>query len=146
MKIEVKRDVRNEKFTLGKMYIDGEFFCYTLEDPVRQAGVKIYGDTAIPAGKYEVTITYSNHFKKLLPLINEVPGFEGVRIHGGNSADDTNGCILIAKNRDSIRGIIWGSLFADFTARVKAAVNNKQQVYITIIPEEEIHDGPENSY
>ena len=146
MLIEVKRDICKENFTLGKMYLDGEFYGYTLEDMVRKLEQKVPGKTAIPAGKYEVTITYSNHFKKLLPLINEVPGFEGVRIHGGNSADDTDGCILIAKNRDSIRGIIWGSLSADFMARVKAAVNNKQQVYITIIPEEEIHDGPKSSY
>lgn len=146
MKIEVKRDVRNEKFTLGKMYIDGEFFCYTLEDPVRQAGVKIYGDTAIPALSYEVVMSFSEKFRKPLPLLLDVPGFSGVRIHGGNTVKDTLGCILIAKNRDSIRGIIWGSLSADLTTRVKAAVNNKQQVYITIIPEEEIHDGPKSSY
>ena len=146
MLIEVKRDICKENFTLGKMYLDGEFYGYTLEDMVRKPGQKVPGKTAIPAGSYKVTITYSNHFKKLLPLINEVPGFEGVRIHGGNSAANTNGCLLVAKNRDSSRGIIWGSLSADLTTRVKAAVNNKQQVYITIIPEEEIHDGPESSY
>ena len=103
------------------MYLDGEFYGYTLEDTVRKPGQKVPGKTAIPAGSYKVTVTYSPHFKKLLPLINDVPEFDGVRIHGGNSAADTNGCLLVAKNRDSSRGIIWGSLSADLCKKLKAS-------------------------
>lgn len=121
MLIEVKRDICKENFTLGKMYLDGEFYGYTLEDTVRKPGQKVPGKTAIPAGSYKVTVTYSPHFKKLLPLINDVPEFDGVRIHGGNSAADTDGCILVAKNRDSSRGIIWGSLSADLCKKLKAS-------------------------
>ena len=132
MLIEVKRDICKENFTLGKMFIDKEFYGYTLEDTVRQPGQKVPGKTAIPAGSYKVTITYSNHFKKLLPLINEVPGFEGVRIHGGNSAADTNGCILVAKNREARWGVIWGSLFADISARISADLKASHEVSISI--------------
>lgn len=121
MLIEVKRDICKENFTLGKMYLDGEFYGYTLEDMVRKLGQKVPGKTAIPAGSYKVTVTYSPHFKKLLPLINDVPEFDGVRIHGGNSAADTNGCLLVAKNRDSSRGIIWGSLSADLCKKLKSS-------------------------
>ena len=121
MLIEVKRDICKENFTLGKMFIDNEFYAYTLEDTVRKPGQKDPGKTAIPAGSYKVTVSYPPHFKKLLPLINDVPEFDGVRIHGGNSAADTNGCLLVAKNRDSSRGIIWGSLSADLCKKLKAS-------------------------
>ena len=122
MLIEVKRDVCKEKFTLGKMYINGEFFGYTLEDPVRPAGVKVYGDTAIPALTYAVVVNYSEHFKKALPLLLDVPGFSGVRIHGGNRTSDTLGCILVAKNRDTSRGIIWSSLSDDLCRKIREVV------------------------
>lgn len=130
MKIEVKRDVRNEKFTLGKMYIDGEFFCYTLEDPVRQAGVKIYGDTAIPALSYEVVMSFSEKFRKPLPLLLDVPGFSGVRMHGGNTVKDTLGCVLVANNRDTGRGVIWGSASEALKQKISSAVNKERVVII----------------
>ena len=132
MLIEVKRDICKENFTLGKMFIDKEFYGYTLEDTVRKPGQKVPGKTAIPAGTYKVTVTYSPHFKKLLPLINDVPEFDGVRIHGGNSAADTNGCILVAKNREARWGVIWGSLFADISARISADLKASHEVSISI--------------
>lgn len=79
--------------TIGTLSIDGVFFCHTLEDPVRDS--KVYGQTAIPAGTYKVAITMSPRFKRELPLLLDVPNYTGVRIHPGNTAADTEGCILV---------------------------------------------------
>jgi len=97
MKIEVKRLHKTQNSTIGELTIDGKFECYTLEDTERD--VKIKGETAIPKGTYKVIINQSNRFKKLLPLLINVPNFEGVRIHPGNSNHDTEGCILVGMNR-----------------------------------------------
>jgi len=97
MKIEVKRIHRTEKSTIGEMYVDGVFQCYTLEDKERE--VKIKSETAIPKGTYDVIINMSNRFKKEMPLLLKVPNFEGVRIHSGNTNHDTEGCILVGKTR-----------------------------------------------
>lgn len=69
--------------------------CYTLEDPVRPEGVKVWGDTAIPAGKYPVSLRFSNRFRKELPGVQNVPGFEGILLHSGNDKLDTHGCPLL---------------------------------------------------
>lgn len=87
MIIEVKRTFKGTEYTIGKLYIDGAYFCDTLEDTVRPAGQKIAGKTAIPAGKYHVKKTMSPRFKRILPEILNVPNFAGVRIHEGNYAD-----------------------------------------------------------
>lgn len=87
MKIYVERTYKKEKYTIGKMYIDGEYFCDTLEDTVRPKGVKIYGETAIPASTYKVVLSYSPKFKRVLPEVLSVPMFTGIRIHRGNWAD-----------------------------------------------------------
>jgi hypothetical protein len=97
MKIEVKRLHRTSNSTIGELTIDGKFECYTLEDVERD--VKIKGETAIAKGTYKVVINQSNRFKRLLPLLINVPNFEGVRIHAGNSNHDTEGCILVGQNR-----------------------------------------------
>ena len=98
MKITVKRTFKGPEYTIGKLYIDDNYYCDTLEDTVRN-GEKIYGKTAIPAGEYKVKKTYSPRFEKKLPEILNVPGFTGVRIHAGNTAKDTEGCILLGLNR-----------------------------------------------
>ncbi len=99
MKIEVKRIFCGTDYTIGKLYIDGAYFCDTLEDVVRPAGQKIAGKTAIPSGTYKVKKTMSPRFKSVLPEILNVPGFTGVRIHSGNTADDTAGCLLLGLNK-----------------------------------------------
>ncbi|MCI1005197.1 DUF5675 family protein [Herbaspirillum sp. C7C8] len=95
MKLLLQREPSTKKSTAGKLFIDGQFECYTLEDVVRARGVKVYGQTAIPAGTYQVLLTQSPRFKRVLPLLLNVPGFEGIRIHPGNKAEDTDGCILV---------------------------------------------------
>jgi hypothetical protein len=97
MKITVKRLHRTENSTIGELFIDGKFECYTLEDKERE--VKIKSETAISKGEYKVIINQSNRFKRLLPLLLNVPNFEGVRIHSGNSNHDTEGCILVGTTR-----------------------------------------------
>ena len=99
MNIIIKRIFKGPDYTIGKLYIDGKYFCDTLEDTVRKPGVKIPGKTAIPAGKYKIKLTESLRFKKLMPRLENVPGFTGVLIHAGNTAEDTEGCILVGKNR-----------------------------------------------
>lgn len=80
--------------TIGLLSIDGVHECYTCEDVVRPSGEKLHGQTAIPAGVYSVVVNQSQRFKRRLPLLLDVPGFEGIRIHPGNTQHDTEGCIL----------------------------------------------------
>lgn len=98
MDLNVKRLEFSEESTVGELSINGKFECYTLEDKVRP--VKIAGKTAIPAGRYEVIINFSQRFQRQLPLLLKVPDFEGVRIHPGNTAANTEGCILVGETKD----------------------------------------------
>ena len=86
MELVLRRKFKGPKYTIGDLSINGRFFCNVIEDVVRPAGVKIYGETAIPYGEYKVVMRYSPKFKKVLPLLLDVPMFEGVRIHAGNYA------------------------------------------------------------
>ena len=95
MKITVKRLHKTNTSTIGELLIDGIFECYTLEDMERE--IKVKSETAIPKGTYKVIINQSNRFKRLLPLLLNVPNFDGVRIHSGNSNHDTEGCILVGQ-------------------------------------------------
>ena len=98
MDLRVKRLEFSDDSTIGELSVDGQFECYTLEDKVRP--VKIMGKTAIPAGRYEIVINFSQRFQKPLPLLLNVPNFEGVRIHPGNVSANTEGCILVGDTKD----------------------------------------------
>jgi hypothetical protein len=93
--LELKRIFLGREATIGELYIDGVYLCDTLEDKVRPDGVKIMGETAIPGGIYDVKLTHSPKFKRVLPEILNVPGFTAIRIHSGNTVKDTEGCILV---------------------------------------------------
>lgn len=105
MQIVVERLRRDPDVTIGSMTVDGEWQCWTLEDPVREvpgqavAAWKIPGETAIPIGRYRVDLTMSARFKRLLPLLLDVPGYAGIRIHAGNTAANTEGCILVGQEQ-----------------------------------------------
>lgn len=96
----LERKIFTEQSTIGELRIDGDFACYTLEDTCRAKGIKVPGKTAISPGRYEIAITDSIRFKRPLPLLLAVPDFEGVRIHAGNAAEDTEGCILLGTRKD----------------------------------------------
>lgn len=98
MNLEVRRKTLGPVATLGELWIDGVFECFTLEDKVRPPGIKIFGETAIPEGTYKVEITYSPKFQADMPLLDNVPMFEAVRIHWGNAVSDTDGCILVGQS------------------------------------------------
>lgn len=108
MQVRIERRWPKPSYTIGRVYIDGEFFCNSLEDRDRGlyhgmlvediARIKVVGETAIPKGRYKVAITYSPKYGREMPQVMCVPGYTGVRIHSGNTAKDTEGCILLGKN------------------------------------------------
>lgn len=104
MELLLKREIKTIDFTLGTLFIDGVEFCKSVEDMERLPSEKVFGKTAIPKGTYKVIINHSNHFNKDLPLLIGVENFEGVRIHSGNSASDSEGCIIIGMIR-TINGV-----------------------------------------
>ena len=105
MKLKVIREVKNDICTIGSLFINGEFFCYTLEDKdrgLKQSDTllfiqakKIFGVTAIPSGSYELIVNQSPKFKRMLPRILNIKGFDGVLMHRGNTANDSLGCIIL---------------------------------------------------
>ncbi len=133
----VRPDVCGAKATIGKLYVDDVFECYTLEDVDRKleaGGVKEYACTAIPRGKYNVVVAPSARFKRNLPLLINVPDFEGVRIHPGNTSENTEGCILVGASivNDDFIGqsqIAFGKLFA----KICAALDDLTPVELEIV-------------
>ena len=103
MNLELKRDDEfGQSHNWGVLFVDGTMLGQTLEDPDRQleeGGTKIASNTAIPRGRYRLSITFSNRFQKLMPYVHDVPGFEGIRIHGGNTEANTDGCPLLGQRR-----------------------------------------------
>lgn len=133
MKLELKRTNKQPTFTQGELYIDGKFECYTLEDTVRDNGVKVDGATAIPAGLYQLVLTFSNRFQKILPLLLKVPNFEGVRMHSGNTDKDTEGCILVGRTKSSEDYIGESKLaLAHLLPQIQAALNAGEKVTIEV--------------
>lgn len=98
MKLILRRIAFRSTYTIGRLYINDIKFCDTIEDRVPKDGKKVPGLTAIPAGTYEVKLSWSPRFKKTLPLLLDVPGFSGVRIHSGNTEKDSEGCIIVGNN------------------------------------------------
>ena len=115
MEITVKRMKFYKEGTIGQMYLDGEFFCFTLEDVVREVPGepvekwKVPGETAIPTGKYQVVLQNSPHFGHDTPTLLKVPGFDYIRIHSGNTDKDTEGCLILGYRTTETGKIAYGS-------------------------------------
>jgi hypothetical protein len=141
MQLDLHRKWLKKGYSIGILSIDGKRFCESVEDEDRGLkqtdsletikAKKVKGKTAIPVGTYEIKITYSQRFKKNLPLLLNVPGFDGIRIHSGNTADDTEGCLIYGKNTEV--GKVTNSRF--WTNQVIEAIAlalQKERVFIKI--------------
>lgn len=128
-------------YTIGKLYVNEEYFCDTIEDTDRGltsdmstseiSKIKVHGQTAIPTGKYNVVMTYSPRFKKTMPLLENVPGFSGIRIHSGNDSSDTEGCILPGQNK-VVGKVINSRVYTDKLYKIISDGLKTGHVYITI--------------
>lgn len=141
MNITLNRIAKKSKYTIGKLYIDGEYFCDTIEDTDRGLtqtmtdaqikSKKVYGQTAIPTGTYRVIISYSNKFKRQMPLLLNVPGFLGIRIHSGNTEKDTEGCLIVGKNK-VVGKVIESKDTCNKLFSILCEANKKEAIKITI--------------
>lgn len=142
MELLLDRDLRTTKSTGGKLYIDGVFECFTLEDvdrglkqdmPVAEvADRKIKHETCIPEGRYQVIINQSVRFKRLLPLLLNVPGYTGIRIHSGNTEANTSGCILPGRARYTNEVRSSRTAFDALFLKMQAAIARDEKIFITI--------------
>ena len=134
MELTLNRIFLGSSATIGELLINDKHLCDTLEDRVRPEGEKVYGKTAIPEGTYEVKLTHSPRFKKILPEILNVPNFSGIRIHTGNSSKDTEGCILVGTWDGEKEDWVGSSkiAFDELMTLLEEARNNKEKVTITV--------------
>ena len=135
MHIRVVREPSINDTTLGSLFIDDHWQCHTLEDVIRPRGEKVRNKTAIPPGRYKLILSMSNRFKKIMPEVLNVPMFTGIRIHSGNTAKDTAGCLLVGQTR-SVETRSIGRSRAAYTAlllKLRAAVKSGDTIHITFV-------------
>ena len=141
MELIVKRKVFSEKSTIGELHINGSYFCFTLEDKDRDlyktqpiteiAQKKLFGVTAIPYGKYDLALTYSNRFQQYMPQVLNVPAFDGIRIHSGNTDVDSLGCILCGM-RIGNDAIFDSKIAVNGLMKMLKSVEKKEKITIEI--------------
>ena len=152
MELELRRIARRDTYTIGRLYIDGEYFCDTCEDKdrglrqdlpvsVNQAR-KVRGQTAIPTGRYRVTLgVKSQKYSKkkqyaacngYVPRLINVPAFDGILIHIGNTAADSEGCILVGRNKKVGMVLESTNTFWQLYNRLQQADSRGEQIYITV--------------
>jgi len=131
MKLQVIRFMCGATCTIGELMVDGEHECWTLEDVVRPDGQKIPGETAIPYGQYDVVITRSQRFGVDLPLLVGVPNFEGIRIHPGNTAANTEGCLLVGTQHTGNSVLNSRAAFNRLFPKIRDAIRRGEKVTIT---------------
>lgn len=134
--ITVKRIYKGPTYTIGHLYVNGIYVCDTLEDRVRvllSAADKVKKETAIPAGRYRVVLSWSGHFQCMMPELLDVPYFTYVRIHWGNDKDDTDGCILVGENKVKGKVINSKKAYAKLMELIEPAWRNKEEIYIDVL-------------
>lgn len=134
MVLTLNRILLGKEATIGELLVNNEYQCDTLEDRVRPDGEKVYGKTAIPTGTYEIKLTNSPRFKKVLPEILNVPNFAGVRIHPLNRAEESEGCIGVGEWNGKDTNWISNSkkTFDKLFTILENANKNKEKITITI--------------
>lgn len=134
MELKLNRIFLGSSATIGELLVNDKHFCDTLEDKVRPEGEKVYGKTAISEGTYEVKLTYSPRFKKILPEILNVPNFSGIRIHSLNKAEESEGCIGVGEWNGKDTNWISNSrkAFNKLFVLLEEASSNKEKITITI--------------
>nr|DAT13055.1 MAG TPA: hypothetical protein [Caudoviricetes sp.] len=142
MEIRVKRIARKDGYTIGQMSLNGDYFCDTLEDTDRGLkdtmqvneilAKKRKGVTAIPTGKYDVVLTFSPKFKRVLPLLLNVKGYEYIRIHHGNFPSSTDGCLLVGENKERGKVINSRATLERLMSVLLECEKKKEKVTITI--------------
>ena len=147
MELRLDRIFRTNEYTIGELYVDGAYISDTLEDPVRplpevcpntpkgiacKCKEKVYGDTAVPAGTYEVKLSYSNRFKRIMPEILNVPHFLGIRIHSLNHSGQTEGCIGVGIHTKGDWISESRPNFNKVYKLIKDAIDRKEEITITI--------------
>ena len=134
MHLGIRRDPKPDH-TPGELWVDGKFFCYTLEDVDRKlesGGKKVYGETCIPRGQYPVVLDFSARFNIVTPHVLGVPQFDGIRIHAGNTTADTHGCPLVGSKR--VGATVQGSrdVFARLMAILEPA-SKREKIFLEVV-------------
>lgn len=140
MELTLNRNHSIGNSTISKLFVNGEFECYILEDVIREIKGepvvvwKVDGETAIPEGRYKIIINMSNRFKRMMPLLLNVAGFEGIRIHAGNAHLSTEGCLLCGDKVEhgEIVGGTSRPAMDKLQKKIQAVLDKGDQVWITI--------------
>jgi len=141
VRLSLQREHSVNDATIGALYVNGTFQCFTLEDQVRElpgvpvAEWKVPGKTAIPAGEYKVTVDFSNRFQRNMLHVLNVPGFQGIRIHAGNTSADTEGCILVGNTKSGANSIGNSrDALKELQPIVEAAISAGEDVFLQVLP------------
>lgn len=134
MELKLERKYLKLDYTIGNLFIDGVFFCNTLEDTYRDLSKvnKLYGKTCIPYGKYRIVLSFSNRFQRVMPELLDVSYFSGIRVHSGNTSEDTEGCILVGKNNEVGKVTNSYFYFAQFMLKLRE-IHDNEKIYIEIV-------------
>ena len=137
MELLLVREIFTSQYTHGRLFVDNVFECYTLEDTDRyledERNKKVYGQTAVPIGDYKVIINKSARFGAMMPLLRDVPQFTGVRIHSGNTVEDTEGCILVGQTRGNSTILSSRNAFSRLFTKMVEAQRRGEDLSIKIM-------------